>query len=409
MYMRLRNINKLSDNEQGFASIVIALVLIIVLALLTVGFAQLARREQQDALDSQLSSQAFYAAESGINDATKDIQSGAICDSSISSTCASTDASSTNCMTTPGSPSGGTQTLPNTALTASPNVNTSDDVSYSCLLVNLQPSSVVFDDTPPASGQYLDFSTTQPLKSLTIQWGSYDGNNTNFPLSSTYPTQGFPNQTTWDAQDYPPVLAFSLTPATVGGVISRSALISSTFNVYMYPAHDTFGGYAAGPAPGNSTEVNYSPGTQAPIVSGNCGDDSSANYPCSVTITGLGGINPASYLLYYTPFYDAANVYVTGTDTSNQPIDFIGQAQIDVTGKAQNVEKRLQVRLDANGQNGMVTDPSILPNSSVEGQNICKREQTGPITVTNPNGTNFIAPTGGTVDLPTNDPCDLDY
>src|SRR5665213_2637815 len=63
----------LHRNQQGFASIVIALILIIVLALLTVGFAQLARREQQTALDKQKAVQANYAAESGINAAYQDI------------------------------------------------------------------------------------------------------------------------------------------------------------------------------------------------------------------------------------------------------------------------------------------------------------------------------------------------
>src|SRR5580658_8830161 len=61
--------NKIATDEKGFASIVIALILIIVLALLTVAFAQLARREQADALDKQLAVQANYAAETGINDA----------------------------------------------------------------------------------------------------------------------------------------------------------------------------------------------------------------------------------------------------------------------------------------------------------------------------------------------------
>ena len=76
-------------DEHGFASIVIALILIIVLALFTIGFAQLARREQQTALDSQKATQAQYAAESGINNAYKDILSGKI---------TKDNASGTNCM-----------------------------------------------------------------------------------------------------------------------------------------------------------------------------------------------------------------------------------------------------------------------------------------------------------------------
>ena len=56
-------------DQRGFAAIVVALVLILVLSLLTIGFAELMRHEQRSALDKQLSSQAYYAAESGVNDA----------------------------------------------------------------------------------------------------------------------------------------------------------------------------------------------------------------------------------------------------------------------------------------------------------------------------------------------------
>ena len=54
-------------NEEGIVSIVVTLIIMIVLTLIVTGFAQLARREQREALDRQLSAQASYAAESGIN------------------------------------------------------------------------------------------------------------------------------------------------------------------------------------------------------------------------------------------------------------------------------------------------------------------------------------------------------
>src|SRR5487761_1517319 len=63
-----RTKSNIRQSQQGFASIVIAIVLVTVLALITTGFAQLSRREQQTALDKTLTNQAYYAAESGIND-----------------------------------------------------------------------------------------------------------------------------------------------------------------------------------------------------------------------------------------------------------------------------------------------------------------------------------------------------
>jgi|SRR5579884_2237741 len=63
--MKQRNIRQ---DERGFASIVIALILITVLALITVGITQLSNGEQQISLGKTLSDQAYYAADSGIND-----------------------------------------------------------------------------------------------------------------------------------------------------------------------------------------------------------------------------------------------------------------------------------------------------------------------------------------------------
>jgi Tfp pilus assembly protein PilX len=74
MHIRIRNIR---HAEQGLVSIVVTMIFLIVLSLIVVGFAQVARREQRESLDRQLSSQAFYAAESGIN-----IAKSAISDSS---------------------------------------------------------------------------------------------------------------------------------------------------------------------------------------------------------------------------------------------------------------------------------------------------------------------------------------
>ena len=134
-------------NEKGFASIVIALVLIIVLSLLTVGFAQLARREQQNALNKQLAVQANYAAETGINDAYKDILSGKI------NTVNTGGSNANKCLTKAGSGSG-TQSLPTDAQTANQSIDSNTDVSYSCLLVDLTPKNLTFDNVTPDSGQH---------------------------------------------------------------------------------------------------------------------------------------------------------------------------------------------------------------------------------------------------------------
>ncbi|MGH7234477.1 MAG: PilX N-terminal domain-containing pilus assembly protein, partial [Candidatus Saccharimonadales bacterium] len=62
--------------EEGFAPIIVSIIIVIVLSLLTVGFVTLANNSAQNALNRQLSNNAYYAADSGVNDAIAAITHG---------------------------------------------------------------------------------------------------------------------------------------------------------------------------------------------------------------------------------------------------------------------------------------------------------------------------------------------
>lgn len=369
-------------NENGFASIVIALILIIVLALLTVGFAQLARREQQSALDKQLASQANYAAESGINAAYRDIKNGKITPA---------NADKINCM----------QPLvaDTTAATHSHNVDSNNGVQYTCLLVDLQPPNLSFGGVSAGSGRHMTFGTQDSLTRLNITWGSDSGNNKYFPPGTNTKLPAWSNWHDGAGNRYPPLIEFSITPV-VDPIppykydLSHQSnptqyLIDNTFNFYLYPAA------------GGSNSVNFDTSNQGQIVAGDCNptapnpSNAPASYPCQVTLNGLGG---RGYLIHFVDFYDTSNIFVTGT-TPSGAAQFSGEPLIDVTGKARNVLKRLQGRLLLNGGNNGPNDNAILPNGAVEAQNICKRILAAPPT------TDF--PAGSTYDTGTSSSCDL--
>ena len=307
--------------EAGFASIVIALILIIVLALLTVGFAQLARREQRNALDKQLASQAYYAAESGVNDIVKDIPA-----------IATANPPSDQCLNT-------------SNFSLNPIIDQPRGVSYSCALVNLNPPNLLYDNVAAEEQRYVTFTTNpNPMVSITIQWGSAD-NKTTYRTSS-----GFTQLGQWG--NSPGVLEVSLTPLGTG-TLQRSSLISSNFNVYLYP-YDASG----------SSTVSYNPSSQGQIA-GRC--NGAGAYPCSLTINNLPTIVGEWYALRIIDHYDASNINISGSAGALGPVSFVdGQAQIDVTGKAREVLKRIQVRVPIH--------PSYpLPKYSIESQNTCKR------------------------------------
>jgi Tfp pilus assembly protein PilX len=355
---------RLSHSQSGFASLIVGLVLIVVLGLMTVGFARLSRHEQSQALDSQLATEANYAAESGINDAVQDISANLI-------SSATTNVDSDNCLH-----------LPLPGMSADSNfISSTDDVSYTCVLVNLKTPAldygeVNYGDSRTTVTSAADPTTGAALGSLTVSWGSNDG-HTGYPALSTK----FPSFTSWNTGKYLPMVEFSVTP--LSSTMSRTALINDAFTVYMYPS-------TSGP-----NTVTYSFATQAStrdgsVVAGNC-NTASAPYNCQVTINGITG--SGMYLIHFLNFYDEANVRITGKDSGGDSVDFSGgQAQVDVTGKAKDVLKRLDVSIPINS--------STYPSYAIEAQNICKRFETSP------SRTTFIDPTGGVAAATS--PCDLD-
>lgn len=315
-------------DEKGFASIVITLVLIIVLALITIGFAQLARREQRDALNRQLASQAYYAAESGVNDVVKDLAAITVA-----------NPPNDQCLAT---------NNPNFPL--NPVIDSTRGVSYSCILVDTQPPNLLYDNVAPEEDRYVAFSTSpSPMTSIMISWGSADG-------VTTYRTgNSFLPRSQWDSAG---VLEASLTPLGTGS-LQRSTLTSSQFTSFLYP-------HSSG-----SNSIAYNTASQGQIA-GKC--TGAGSYPCSLTITGLpGALANQWYLLHIIDHYDASNISITGT-SGGTPVNFIdGQAQVDVTGKAREVLKRIRVRVPIHPTYG-------VPVYSVESQNTCKRFTLDPTT-----------------------------
>ncbi len=353
--MSMIHTKTLHQNQAGFASIVIALTLIIVLGLLTIGFAQLSRREQQQALNKQLASQAYYAAETGINDVMKALGTpGTI--TSDKTTCAS-------------------------AAYLTPNIDTTHGVSYTCVLINLNLPNLLYQDVQPGAGKAAVFSTDIALNKLTIQWTS---DRTKLPGNTA---NGFLPTSVWNSVSatypWPGALQFDLTP--LGSGVDRSSLLNNSFYTYLYPST------------ANGNTVSYaksgtSLGAQGQLISGKCGTGTGST--CSVTIQNISGNPGDSYAIHFIDLYYASTLTITGTDNSGNPVTFHGaQALIDSTGRARQVLKRLQVRVPFN------TD---YPNYALEGQNICGRMVTAPTDPTyNPGGTSFVDTSGGTIANPT--------
>jgi len=316
-------------NEAGFASMVIALTIIIILGLISVAFTQFTRHEQQQALNKQLASQAYYAAESAINDEVKTIKGNVTAGTAV--------AAKNSC------------TTPNNVLDAS------YSVAYTCLLVDPAPTSIDYQ-LGAETDKSAVFSTSAVPSPLTIHWNT-TGNTT---FNSSLPTNAFyPSGTTAGKWVYPALLRFTITPLADAG-FDRTSLIGNAMTIFLYPSTVNTNHTVAYGGSGSASE--------GLIASGQCDATAPSGdpiYPCSVKITGLP--SNASFSIHVLSLYKDSTVHIDGLNGATA-IKFTGaQVLVDATGKAQDVLKRIQVRVPIN-PNALIPD-----NYVIEGQQLCKR------------------------------------
>jgi hypothetical protein len=321
-------------NQQGFASLVIAIVLIIVLSLITVGFATLMRKEQRSALDKHLSSQAYYAAEAGVNDAAKAINAGF-------------SGEKTACK-----PFDNTDTRPGVQFLRQNQVGSaSSGVKYTCLLMNPAPNSLEYgdiSDVQSTSAELSSFDATGlnavPLSSLFVSWQASGGD---LPFVTGQDT----NHTFYKADNWPytPVLRITLTPLR-SSCVQRQCMQDNTFTAFLYPNESATATGADTANPGYNT-IQYGPSTgtdQGSIVNGKC-NNNSVPLSCNVEITNLD--LSVNYLITLRSVYGGARVHIAGHDRSSNYVRFKNaQTAVDSTGKAQDILRRIQVRIPSRNE-----------------------------------------------------------
>ncbi len=319
---------QLSKNQSGFASLVIGLILVVVLALMTTGFAQLSRQEQQQALSSQLAVQANYAAETGINDAFNAIRTQKI-KAGDGSTCVKP----ASLFSTEGDTSNS-----NSSLNI---IDSATGVQYTCVKVTFNSASLVYDLATDEGKSVVTTASVSP-STIKVSWSSNSG-RVAVPTSGT----AFNKITEWknaSGLGYPAVIQFDITPlkdSSGNSLVDRASLISNTRTYFLYPSNANSGASYPGTPSGS-------------IVTGLC-----PGGKCTATIT-----MPASYtqfLFHMVSFYDKSRVTI-----SSPGINFDGQVTIDSTGKAKDTLKRIKVTIPTYTTNSMV-------NYAIEAQNVCKR------------------------------------
>lgn len=318
-------------NEKGMVSIMVTMILMIVMSLIVLGFAQISRRNQRESLDRQLSTQAFYAAESGVNDARELITTAAQNNQAIPAKTSCTDTASGFY----------------SSLITGKNINAANNVSYSCVLVDPSPKSLEYSDIG-TTGTIIPLESTGPnFSTIKVTWKSKTNSATPAANCPAGVNNVFTSAANWTC-GYG-VMRLDLVPVN-GATLNNGGLQDSTFTLFAVPRQS-----------GTAVNTAYAGGGR--VINAACSNDQ-----CEVTITGL---STNVYYMKAISLYQNASLEVSGTDGTGSSISLTGaQIIIDATGKAQDVLRRIQVHLPINGYGSR----NQLPDNAIEStDSLCKR------------------------------------
>ena len=322
--------------QRGVASIIITMITMVVISLIVIGFALISRREQRQSLDQQLSTQAYYAAESGVEDARNAIKAR------LASNPNQEIPAKTDCTTDPSGvyPTGDKMII-----------DDQYDVSYTCLTVDPSPKSVKFNGVGE-SNIVIPINTDNPITSLRLTWT---------PTSTPgEPSSGCPTNVDQTLRRVPNwncgygMLRVDATPTGAG--LTRANMVSGTLTGFFEPTTGT-----------NPGTLNYAASRVKPnLIAADCDTAGGAYGTCQATITNIGG-GIRNFNLRLSSIYQSSNITIEALNGTT-PQKIIGvQAMVDSTGKASDVLRRIQVRLP-------VVATGLLPTYAIQStSSLCKR------------------------------------
>jgi Tfp pilus assembly protein PilX len=326
----------LAKSQAGMVAIFVTMIMMIVISLLVLGFAQISRHEQRSSLDTQLSTQAYYAAESGINDAKAAIQQQL--------TLGPTVADKTGCA----------DVAPYTFNAAPASKSTlASGVSYSCVLINANPTVLTYNNVG-TNGVVIPLISTQAsnFDKITIKWTPASGQAAS-PLSNCPATalNNFPNVNNWNCK-----FALLRTDLVEATSLKRATWQANTRTNFFEPVNASGGGTSSVPF-----------GSDGQVVPVSC--TSATPGECSMTITT--SLNSHKYYLHVNALYrTVSSLTVTGILSDGSAAQFSGaQAIVDVTGKAQDTLRRVAVTVG-------LTDANVGTNANaaiISGDSVCKQ------------------------------------
>jgi hypothetical protein len=369
--------NSFFNDDKGMVAITITIIFILVISLTSLALARFARREQRQALDNQLATEALYLAEAGINDGKRAIS---LKEDGFGNPNPYYVGDKTNC-----NPDNTwfpqnldflsqTSTQTNSSAIRSGLGDISAEGSYSCVLIDHTPQTVEYTEISTDKSTYADMTIVDPATGtpvtnyyLIISWQRTD-NTANFrPVGSTE----FVPKPDWNVNTTG-VLRVDLTRIH-SAAFDSNYLSANTMTSFLYPTP----GPALPPAPGLDFTGSMGPSLRGSIAGNACSVGVPPPLPpstkfCKIRIANIG---QAHVFMRLKMIYNSASVSLSAFDaTTDARLEIRGaQTVIDSTGKVNDVVKRLQVRV---GTRPTINDYPEYAAESIRG--ICKRMRASP-------------------------------
>ncbi len=351
-------------NQKGMVSITVTVVFIMVISLVVLGFSQVSRRNSREALDRQLSAQAFYAAETGVNDIMNEIaktieEKREVSDQDICK---------------------GEYTR------ADGVVDKENDTSYSCALVNTKPDSLKYDNVTDNSIIVPLNSEEGYLEENKFVWSPAREIKSDSEVSKCDKVGGqHPKGDDWAKSCPYGVMRIDLMPINAGILSDSDEARKNTMTLFVYPK------WNGGTNLDNPTTISYpldEDGALTGVVPQGKFEVASCNKDaCAIKINGLKFTN--GYAKIRMIYNKAASIQVFAKNVPIKSIDntisggategkFEGQVVIDVTGKARDVLRRIQVRVSLTGGPTRTNYAGFSDYAIQSADSICKLYEVSP-------------------------------
>lgn len=337
--------NRLSGSQTGAVSMITVLFVTMILTVMVLGFVRIMVSEQRQASDDDLSSRAFFAAESGVEDAKTALAEYMMNGGEFSSSEEQNTAESCD-------------TFGDRFLISDSSLET----EIVCQTIDTDLDDVLIDGSPAWHSVAIPMISNSDFDRFTVEWHKpqVDGSTFNHRSSDRLPTTSV-----WSSAQHPAAMKMTLLQKPSTGNMYRDELIESTRIVHMLPG--TPGTSGVNSFDTTSSDFGLGGANSLPMIqcegSGSIEPD---GYACSAEFTGLSPSN-TDYFVILTPLYRSTSIRMSLASGQDAVSISNAQAEVDVTAKAGDVFRRVRARV-------LLSDPSLalIPDLAVGANEVCK-------------------------------------